>query len=105
MLDYERIVMRNINLLFSDAKDFLSSELNRVFVAVVLIGIILGLIIYNCTTAIFKSNSEILKSNKELMQKIEKTKDRVDYRYFNTTTSLEQIHNVKIDTHNGELKK
>lgn len=97
--------MRNINLLFSDAKDFLSNEVNRVFVAVILIGFIVGLLVYNGTSAILKSNEELKKSNTELKEKIEKTKDRVDFRYFNTTKSLEEIHNVKIDTRTGELKK
>lgn len=32
-------------------------------------------------------------------------KKKVDHRYFNTTTSLEEIHNVKIDTYKGELKQ
>lgn len=31
-------------------------------------------------------------------------KNRIDYRYFNTTTSLEEIHGVDINTYNGEIK-
>lgn len=31
-------------------------------------------------------------------------KKKVDHRYFNTTTTLEQIHNVDVNTYNGELK-
>lgn len=33
-----------------------------------------------------------------------KIKKRIDFRYFNTTRSLEDIHNVEINTLNGELK-
>ncbi len=33
-----------------------------------------------------------------------KIKKKIDYRYFNTTTTIEQIHNVRVDTYNGELK-
>ncbi len=33
-----------------------------------------------------------------------KTSKRINHRYFNTTTSLEEIHHVKINTLNGELK-
>ena len=55
--------MRNINLLFSDAKDFLYNEVNRVFIAVILAGVILGYIIYSGNSAILKSNEELLKSN------------------------------------------
>ncbi len=32
-------------------------------------------------------------------------KKKVDHRYFNTTTTLEQIHNVNVNTYNGELKQ
>lgn len=32
-------------------------------------------------------------------------KKKVDHRYFNTTTTLEQIHNVDVNTYNGELKQ
>ena len=31
-------------------------------------------------------------------------KKKIDHRYFNTTTSLEEIHNIKINTLNVELK-
>lgn len=39
------------------------------------------------------------------MQKMEKLKTQVDFRYFNTTRSLEDIHNVRIDTHYGDVRK
>lgn len=31
-------------------------------------------------------------------------KKKIDHRYFNTTTSLEEIHGVKINTYNGQLR-
>lgn len=31
-------------------------------------------------------------------------KKKVDHRYFSTTTTLEKIHNIEVNTHNGELK-
>ena len=33
-----------------------------------------------------------------------KIKKRIDFRYFNTTKSLEDIHKVEINTYNGEIK-
>ncbi len=33
-----------------------------------------------------------------------KIKKKIDHRYFNTTTSMEEIFDVKINTLNGELK-
>lgn len=56
---------------------------------IILIIVVAGLSVYN------------LIETKNQIQKLEK---KVDFRYFNTTTSLEQIHNVKINTYNGELK-
>lgn len=35
----------------------------------------------------------------------DKVRKKIDHRYFNTTRSLEQIHNVEIDTYKGEIKK
>ena len=35
----------------------------------------------------------------------DRVRKKIDHRYFNTTRSLEQIHNVEIDTYKGELKK
>ncbi len=29
---------------------------------------------------------------------------KIDHRYFNTTRTIEDIHNVEINTYNGELK-
>ncbi len=34
-----------------------------------------------------------------------KIKKKIDHRYFNTTTTLERIFDVKINTYNGELKQ
>lgn len=33
-----------------------------------------------------------------------KINNKIDHRYFNTTTTIEQIHNVRVNTYNGELK-
>lgn len=33
-----------------------------------------------------------------------KLKKKIDHRYFNTTTTLEEIYHVRINTLNGELK-
>ena len=34
-----------------------------------------------------------------------KLRKRVDYRYFNSTKTLEELNNVEINTYNGEIKK
>lgn len=34
-----------------------------------------------------------------------KIKKKIDHRYFNTTTTLEQLFDVRINTYDGELKQ
>lgn len=34
-----------------------------------------------------------------------KVRKRIDYRYFNSTKTLEELNNVEINTYNGEIKK
>lgn len=78
--------MKYFNLLFSDAKEFLSDNINRLGILVVLLCVI--------------NISGFYVIEKELK---ECTKT-VNFRYFNITRSLEDIHNVKIDTQDGSLK-
>lgn len=78
--------MKYFNLLFSDTKEFLSDNINRLGVLVVLLCVI--------------NVSGFYVIEKELK---ECTKT-VNFRYFNITRSLENIHNVKIDTQDGSLK-
>ena len=78
--------MRNFNLLFSDAKEFLSDNINRFGILVVLLCLINVCGFY----VIEKELKECIKT--------------VNFRYFNITRSLEDIHNVKIDTQDGSLK-
>lgn len=85
--------MKNLNLFLADAKEFLSDEVNRVLIAVIIFGIVLiGLECYH------------VRTHGKIMQKIEKTEKKVDFRYFNTTKSLEYIHNIEIDTKTGAIK-
>ena len=73
----------SINL--SDAKSFLGDKINRVFIAVILLCIInAGGIFY-------------------LNKQIENCINKVHFRYFNLTKSLEEIHNVEINTHDGKI--
>lgn len=78
--------MRNLNLLISDAKEFLSDNINRFGILVVLLCLINVCGFY----VIEKELKECTKT--------------VNFRYFNITRSLEDIHNVKIDTQDGSLK-
>lgn len=78
--------MRNFNLLFSDAKEFLSDNINRLSILVTLLCIINICGFY----VIEKQLNECMKV--------------VNFRYFNLTRSLEDIHNIKIDTRDGTLK-
>lgn len=96
--------MRGLNLLFSDAKDFFANEMNRVLIAVILIGLVSYYMIYTLNLSIIKLNSNMEEYNTNLLKVIDETEKKVDFRYFNTTKTLEEIHNVKVNTKTGELK-
>lgn len=85
-------------ILFIDLKDFFSNEVNRVFVAVVIIG---GILIYQQ----FNHNMETQKATTALMNAIDKTEKKTDFRYLNLTRSLEDIHKVEINTKDGRIVK
>ena len=90
--------MKNFNILFTDVKGFMANEVNRVFVLFTVVNIFLALFIH--------FDIQSLKNNYiSLENSIIKTQKKVDYRYFNLTRSLEDIHNIKIDTQSGEIKK
>ncbi len=93
--------MRNINLLFSDVKNFMANEVNRVFVLFMVITLSIGLFLH---WEIQNLKRFIVSSDTKLEEEITKTRKRIDYRYFNTTRTLEDLHNVRIDTKNGDLK-
>ena len=78
--------MRYFNLLISDAKEFLSDNINRLGILVILL-----FVINVCGFYIIE---------KELKECIK----IVNFRYFNLTRSLEDIHNIKINTQDGTLK-
>ena len=93
--------MRNITLLFSDVKNFMANEVNRVFVLFMVITLSIGLFLH---WEIQNLKRFIVSSDTKLEEEITKTRKRIDYRYFNTTRTLEDLHNVRIDTKNGDLK-
>lgn len=78
--------MKNVNLLFSDTKEFLSDKVNRLTISVLFLS-------FMTVCGFFYLNA-----------KVEKCIAKVHFRYFNLTRSLEDIYNVKIDTKDGTLK-
>lgn len=55
--------------------------------------------------AIKSAHNYNMNAQKELMTEIKTNRNKIHFRYFNLTRSLEEIHNVKIDTKNGKLEK
>lgn len=64
----------------------------------IVIALLLVLILLN-VVSIFLQTKEIRTSKTNTKE----IKNKIDHRYFNTTKSLNQIHNVEIDTLNGRL--
>ena len=74
-----------MSIKLSDAKSFLNDKINRVFIAVMFLCIInAGGIFY-------------------LNKQIENCTNKVHFRYYNLTKSLEDIYNIQIDTRDGRI--
>lgn len=102
----EREVMKNsIGLLLTEVQEFLCSEVNRVFAAIVILCILVCYGQVRTEKAIKSAHNYNMNAQKELMSEIKTNRDKIHFRYFNLTKSLEEIHNVKIDTKNGKLEK
>ena len=94
-------MIKNFNILFSDTKNFMMNEVNRVFVLVIVMLIAFGIFLH------FEINSvkkQIQSNTEKLELLLDKTNKKIEHRYFNTAKSLEEIHKVKIDTKTGEIK-
>ena len=99
-------VMKNyLGLLIGDAKEFLCNETNRVFIAVIIIGLAVCFCQIRTEKAINKVYNYNVKAKKELLTEIKENRKDVHFRYFNLTTSLEELNNVKINTLNGRIEK
>ena len=99
------IDMKNLNLFLTDVKDFLCNEVNRVFVFVILLCILVCYGQVRTEKEIKKVYNYNVRANKELLTEINTNRDKIHFRYFNLSRTLEEIHNVKIDTKNGKLEK
>lgn len=98
--------MKNyIGLLVCDAKDFLSDAANRVLVAVIVLCFAVCYCQVRTEKAIKRVYNYDVKAKKELLTEIKSNRDKIDFRYFNLTRTLEDLHNVKIDTHYGRVEK
>ena len=83
-----------IDLLLSETKNYVCKKTKRMNLLHIINCIIL------CVLCFFMFNF-----HNETMNRIEKVEKKVDFRYFNTTRSLEGIHNVKIETKHGTVSK
>ena len=92
--------MKNFNLLFSDTKNFMANEVNRIFIGFLLVSIVFFYFVH-----IDIKHLEQLSNTRqiELQNQIEKLNKKVDFRYFNTTRSLEELYGVSIDTRTGDI--
>ncbi len=99
------IDMKNLNLFLTDVKDFLCNEVNRVFVFVIALCILVCYGQVRTEKEIKKLYNYNVSAKNELIKEIKTNRNKIHFRYFNLTRSLEEIHNVKIDTLNGKLEK
>ena len=84
----------------TEIRNFLRKENN--FITILLI-LTLGFNIYNHIST-NKKLQQIHSEFSHVSENFVLVKKKIDHRYFNTKTSLEQIHHVRIDTYDGQLK-
>lgn len=91
-------------IFFSDVKRFVKHLNYRIYV--IQLFILSLLIVLICSGFIWHKieTKQINSSNQALLNRLDKLEKKVDFRYFNTTRSLEEIHDVHIDTLNGSLR-
>lgn len=108
--------------LFAEAKSFYSDRINKVLTYLVIISVmgcygffVVNNKLNNIADLLQQSNKvkianienevkRINVNNAAMLEAIIKLEKKVDFRYFNLTRSLEDIHNVKIETHKGHLE-
>ena len=85
------------SMLLTDVKRFMDYILKKSY-ALQLINtlIIVGLCFY--------CHAEFIKIENKMSEYNTSTAKKIDHRYFNLTRSLEDIHNVRIDTLNGSKR-
>ncbi len=83
----------NSNRLSSDIKGFLKDKIN-ILVLLILISNVIYII------GMFIVFNHLVK----IEHAINKCEKKVDFRYFNLTKSLEEIHNTDIDTKDGRIR-
>lgn len=84
--------------LFSDVKGFLGDSINRILLFEIVLCVLIAFFGFYLLKRIDNAENQILLS-------VQKAEKKVDFRYFNLTRSMEEIHNVKIDTYRGQLDK
>ena len=98
--------MKNyLGFLIGDAKEFLCNETNRVFIAVIFVGVLVCYSQYRTEMHLRAMENVNVQNNKEVLAEIKTNRDKMHFRYFNLTRSLEDINDVKIDTRSGEVKR
>ena len=80
--------------LFTDVKGFVKYIQKRSYLIECLI---LALLVFSIYYQVNSYN--------QIMSRVGKVEKKVDFRYFNTTRSLEDIHGVEINTKNGKLER
>lgn len=91
-------------IFFSDVKRFVKHLNYRIYIIQLFILSLLVLLI--CSEFILHKieTKQINSSNQAMLNRLDKLEKKVDFRYFNTTHSLEEIHDIRIDTLNGSLR-
>lgn len=106
----------NIFTVFSDIKTFFSNTMNTVCVLLLLacmtnlgfqikLNYEINVLAKKIELLTQNSETKINKSKQEIINEIKINRDKIHFRYFNLTHSIEDVHGVKINTKNGKIER
>ncbi|MGN0015646.1 MAG: hypothetical protein ACI37T_09545 [Candidatus Gastranaerophilaceae bacterium] len=94
----------NIFTVFSDIKEFFSNIMNTVCVLLLCFCLAILGFQFKITKDLATLEYKIDTSSQKICDEIKINRDKIHFRYFNLTNSLEDINGVKINTKNGKIE-
>ena len=89
----------------SDIKNFLGESMHAGFVFLACLCLVLLGFVIKINSDIHRISLKIDNQTVKITEEIQTNRDKIHFRYFNLTRSLEDLNDVKIDTKNGRLER
>lgn len=97
--------IKSKTIFFSDVKRFIRHLNYRIYILQLAILFLFGVLICAVLICHRAETEQIQLSNQKLLNRLDAIEKKIDFRYYNTTRSLEEINDVRIDTQSGSLRR